>query len=102
RPSMDAFREIIDTNPARITKIAAAVQKEGYSIEGDSYARAIKELPENLAVWYNRKNLYLMKERKHDEKLFSPAIADEIAKSFKAIAPLYDLLKEAAERGLDQ
>jgi uncharacterized protein (TIGR02453 family) len=33
-------------------------KKQGYTIEGDSFARPLKDLPEDLAAWYNRKNFF--------------------------------------------
>ena len=97
RSSMDTLRRIIDADPARIRRINTLVKKYGYTIEGDSYARPLKQLPDELAVWYNRKNVYLMHERRHDAALYSPAILDEVSASFRALAPLYGLLMEAAE-----
>ena len=101
RPTMDALRRIVDADPSRIRKMNAIIRKHGYSMEGDMYARPLKELPDDLAVWYNRKNLYLIHERCHDEALYSAAILDEVSSSFKALAPLYGLFMEAAERKTD-
>lgn len=100
RSSMDALRGIIDADPARIRRINALVKKYGYAIEGDSYARPLKQLPDELAVWYSRKNVYLMHERRHDAVLYSPAVLKEVSASFRALAPLYDLLMEAAQKKL--
>ena len=96
RPAMDALREVIDRDPKRIRAINAIVKKQGYTIEGDSYARPLKDLPEDLAMWYNKKNFYLIKERAHDDTLYSTAILREVSASFKALVPLYELLKEIA------
>jgi len=99
RPAMDALREIIDNDPARIRKLNTIIKKLGYTIEGDSYKRPLKELSDDLAAWYNRKNFYLIAERTHDDILYSPAILKEVIASFKALAPIYDLLKEIADKG---
>jgi len=97
RSSMDALRGIIDADPSRIRRINTLVKKHGYTIEGDSYARPLKQLPDELSVWYNRKNVYLMHERRHDDVLYSPAVLKEVSASFRALAPLYDLLLDAVQ-----
>jgi uncharacterized protein (TIGR02453 family) len=99
RQTMDGFRAIIDKDPARITRAAKSVFTAGFSVEGDCYARPLKEKPENLALWYNRKNLYLMIEKPHDKTLFSHELVTMLSDAFKAIKPLYEIMCEASDIG---
>jgi uncharacterized protein (TIGR02453 family) len=99
RQTMTALREIIDKDEARFDVALKPVKKLDYTVEGDKYARPLKELNPDLSEWYNRKNVYLIHERKHDDLFFSAKLCKEIGKNFLSLAPLYRILCEASEKG---
>jgi uncharacterized protein (TIGR02453 family) len=98
RQTMTAFREIIDTDMKRFKKAADTAVKKGiYSVEGELYARPLKKLPDDIAVWYNRKSLYLIKTHTHDDLFRSPELVDMLCASFRTLKPIYEIMLEASE-----
>ena len=97
RPTMNTLREMIVKDEKRFRNALKPVKKLHYSVEGDTYARPLKELYPDLSEWYNRKNVYLICERKHDDLFFSSELGKEIGKNFASLAPLYRFLYEACD-----
>jgi hypothetical protein len=59
-------------------------------LEGEKYKRIIDKIkPEKIQDWYQRRNLYLVCNRKIDDVLFSSKLVDDLASGFKLIAPFY-------------
>ncbi len=85
------FREIIDENPKEFLKAISFFEKQKiFVLEGEKYKRIIdKTKPEKIQNWYQRKNMYLVCNRKINKTLFSDKLVDDLASSFKMISPLY-------------
>ena len=94
RTTMDIFRESIDKNPGIFLHTFNTILDEGsFVIEGDMYKKRIpNNLPEELQVWYQRKNIYLVCNRKIDDDLFSDTIFFTLQKEFERLAPFYYFL----------
>ena len=85
------FREMIDENPKGFLEAISFFEKQKiFILEGEKYKRIIdKTKSEKLQHWYQRKNMYLVCNRKIDKTLFSDKLVDDLASDFKMISPLY-------------
>ena len=93
---MNRFRQTIDENPEEFLKAISFFDKQKiFVLEGEKYKRIIdKSKPEIIQHWYQRKNMYLVCNRKIDETLFSGRLADDLIFGFNMIAPLYHYLQK--------
>jgi uncharacterized protein (TIGR02453 family) len=88
---MSKFREMIDEYPREFLKAISFFEKQKtFVLEGEKYKRIIdKSKPEKIQNWYQRKNMYLVCNRKIDKVLFSKKLVKDLASGFKMISPLY-------------
>lgn len=93
---MSKFREMIDDNPKEFLKAISFLENQkDFVLEGEKYKRIIdKTQPENIQHWYQRKNMYIVCNRKIDKILFSSKLTDDLSSGFKMIAPLYHYLQK--------
>jgi uncharacterized protein (TIGR02453 family) len=92
---MTKFREQIDENPKEFLKAISFFSKQKtFVLEGEKYKRIFdKSKPEMIQDWYQRKNMYLVCNRKIDDKLFSSDLVDNLKYGFGLIAPFYRYLQ---------
>jgi uncharacterized protein (TIGR02453 family) len=90
------FREMIDENPKEFLKSVSFFYKEKtFVLEGEKYKRIIdKTKPEKIQNWYQRKNMYLVCNRKKDKILFSNKLVDDLVYGFNLIASFYHYLQK--------
>ncbi|MBN2313119.1 MAG: DUF2461 domain-containing protein [Sedimentisphaerales bacterium] len=88
---MKRFREMIDENPQAFQKAISFFSKQKiFVLEGETYKRIIdKDKPEDIQNWYQRKNMYLVCNRKIDDILYSSKLVDDLEYGFNLITPLY-------------
>lgn len=88
---MSKFREMIDENPEEFLKAISFFDKQNvFVLEGEKYKRIFdKSKPEKIQNWYQRKNMYLVCNRKIDNALFNHELVNDLAAGYKMIAPLY-------------
>ena len=93
---MSKFREMIDAEPKEFLKAISFFSKQKtFVIEGDKYRRIIeKSKPKEIQDWYQRRNLYLVCNRKIDDILFSSRLVDDLASDFNLVAPFYHYLQK--------
>ncbi len=93
---MSKFREMIDENPKEFARAISFLDKQKtFVLEGDKYKRIIdKTKPEKIQNWYQRKNVYLVCNRKIDDVLFSDKLVDDLINGFGLIAPFYHYLQQ--------
>ncbi|MBC8469741.1 MAG: DUF2461 domain-containing protein [Planctomycetes bacterium] len=93
---MSRFREMIDDNPKEFLKAISFFDKQKtFVLEGEKYKRVIdKTKPEIIQNWYQRRNMYLVCNRKIDDALFSNKLVDDLACGFDMIAPFYNYLQK--------
>jgi hypothetical protein len=91
---MSRFRENIDENPKEFLKAISFLSKQkSFVLEGEKYKRIIdKNKPEEIQNWYQRKNMYLVCNRKIDNTLFCNKLVDDLMDGFGLIAPFYRYL----------
>jgi len=71
------------------------LKEKVFSVEGESYKRSIyKGKNEYIAQWYDYKFFYITCNRKKDEKLFSPELAQYLTENMKKLEPMYRYLKK--------
>ena len=92
---MSRFREQIDENPKEFLKAISFFDKQQtFVLEGEKYKRIIdKSKPEEIQDWYQRKNMYLVCNKKIDDRLFSRKLVDDLKYGFGIIAPFYRYLQ---------
>jgi uncharacterized protein (TIGR02453 family) len=90
---MAAFRQSIDANPARFSRIAKsfAVRPE-YELDPDPYVRPKKDVGALLNPWYNGRRIGVVCTREFGGELFSPDLPSLLADEFEFLAPLYEYL----------
>ena len=97
---MSRFREMIDNNPKEFLKAISFFDKQKtFVLEGEKYKRIIdKTKPEKIQHWYQRKNMYLVCNRKIDNTLFSSKLVDDLVFGFNTIAPFYHYLQKIIDK----
>ncbi len=100
---MSKFREMIDENPKEFNKaISFFAKQHTFVLEGDKYKRIIdKTKPEKIQHWYQRKNMYLVCNRKIDETLFKNKLVDDLIADFNMTAPLYQYFQKVIRLALE-
>ena len=98
---MNKFRQVIDENPKEFLKAISFFGKQKtFVLEGEKYKRIIdKSKPEKIQHWYQRKNMYLVCNRKIDDMLFSSKLVDDLKSGFGLISPFYIFLQRQVLRG---
>ena len=84
-PIMAKFREMIDENPEEFLKAISFFEKQKtFILEGEKYKRIIdKTKSEKIQYWYQRRNMYLVCNRKIDKRLFSNKLVDDLVSILK-------------------
>jgi len=93
---MSKFREMIDENPKEFLKaISFFDRQKTFVLEGEKYKRIIDETkPEKIQNWYQRKNMYLVCNRKIDNTLFKSKLVDDLIYGFGLTTPFYHYLQK--------
>jgi uncharacterized protein (TIGR02453 family) len=93
---MSKFREQIDENPKEFLQAVSFYPKQKYfTLKGDEYKRIIDSSKlKEIQIWYQKKSMYLVCERKIDKALFSTKLSNDLKNGFKMIAPLYQYLQK--------
>lgn len=101
RELMDLFRKRMRANPegtlALIDDMSLAERK---LFLGGSFFKRIEipaEIPDRLKQWYTGKEIYIGKYDPPRKWAFSERIVKEVRNDFRAIAPLYQLLRGCAD-----
>ena len=92
---MAAFRQNIDANPARFTRLIRPLAAlGGCEIDSDPYAKPKKDMGELLNPWYNGRRVGVVCSREFGGDLFSPELPRLLADEFQRLLPLYRYLME--------
>lgn len=94
RETMDRFRAMIDGEPKEFSKAISFYSKQKiFVVEGEKYKRKLDESkPAEIQDWYQRKNLYLVCNKRIDNRLLSRELLDDLISGFGLIAPFYHYL----------
>ena len=77
-------------------------RQDVFTLTGPDYARSKGEVSDLLRPWYQKKSLSLQHELPLDEKIFSPALADEIVENFHLLLPFYHYFSRLCAAALQQ
>ena len=92
----EAWRALIDADPARFERIVADIEARGpFHLYGDTYKRLKADRGELLNPWYNRRHLSVGYDRGYGGAMYTEALPDLLADEFTALMPLYLFLREA-------
>ncbi len=92
--TMELFRAFVDNNMNDFKQLISLYGKQKtFVLEGEKYKRTFNErLPEYVQEWYQRKNFYLVCNRKIDKDLFSPKLFEDLRIGFEMLSDLYKFL----------
>lgn len=87
---MEAFRRMIDANPARFERIAIAIDKnKSFKISGEEYRRPKGDHGELINKWYNRKRLGVECSFDFGGDALSERLPYIIVDCYEQLMPLY-------------
>ena len=94
KPLMNALRRRMVTEPERLISLLEPLESE-FTLFSENYRRMAipEELPEILRQLYPTKGFYFEKPLNDFSLLKSPALTEEIARSFRLLAPMYHYLQ---------
>ncbi len=94
KDTMDRLREKIDKAADEFLKaIAFYSTQKVFVLAGEKYKRLLDEnKPVEIQEWYQRRNLYLICNRKIDDCLFSRELVEDLITGYSLIAALYNYL----------
>ena len=94
RDTMDRLREKIDKTPGEFLKVISFYSSQRvFVVEGEKYKRLLDEnKPAEIQEWYQRKNFYLVCNRKVDNRLFNRNLAGDLISGYSLVAPFYRYL----------
>lgn len=94
KDTMDKFRRKIDKEPKEFLEaISFYSQQQDFVLEGEEYKKILDETkPGEVQNWYQRRNLYLVCNRKIDNRIFSREFIDDLVLGFDILAPFYHYL----------
>ncbi|MGD2095637.1 MAG: DUF2461 domain-containing protein [Phycisphaerales bacterium] len=100
---MSKFREMIDENPKELLKAVSFLDKQKkFVLEGEKYKRIIdKTKPEKIQNWYQRKNMYLVCNKKINDTLFSKKLLDDLIYGFGLTSPFYHYTQKIIRAALN-
>jgi len=98
--TMHRLREALDANPQEFHKAISFFPKQKvFVVEGEKYKKVLNEnKPEEIRDWYQRKNFYLVCNRKIDQRLLSGHLVDDLLSGFNLVAPFYHYLMQLKDR----
>ncbi|MBI2411254.1 MAG: DUF2461 domain-containing protein [Candidatus Kerfeldbacteria bacterium] len=89
--TMARLRELMEKKTKEFIKAIQFYPKQNiFTLEGEQYKKVLNpNLPAEIQSWYQRKNIYLVRNTTIDQTLFSKQLVTELAKHFQLLAPLY-------------
>lgn len=106
RPAMDVLRRRMTEKPSQVRRVLkqCGIPDEHLLIYGDRYQRMKPPsgMPAELAVLYPCKELYVKRTGVPLSEAYRPEIVDLVSRDMLRLAPLYHLLRSAADEGLAQ
>ena len=99
---MAAMRREIDENPEKMRKLARKFkQQDIFVLDGEDYKRPKMDPGNELAAWYNKKNIVIRCDRPFDDTLCSAELTDTIFDGFVLLKPYYDFFESFCMGGLE-
>ncbi len=104
RPAMDKLRRELAARPEAFARLLDGCDLPGHHMElaGTAFKRLAlpDNLPEELAPWYRARELFIVRQKPQLRWAYSPQIVERVWKDYRALAPLYQLLRGMADEVL--
>ena len=91
---MEAFRKMVDANPARFERLAAPIEDSEFTVHGEEYKRKKAERGGVIGKWYNRKRIYVSCYRDFDGTGLEKDLPERLCDAFVRLMPMYDYFTE--------
>ena len=89
--TMAKLRARIGKAPKKFEElIEPLIKQDEFVLEGPEYIRKKSAPTTKTEEWYNKKSFSLIHNQQNGQELFSPELADRLAKGFEFLMPLYD------------
>ncbi len=99
---MAAMRREMDDQPEKMLRLVRAFNKQDtFLLEGQDYKRPKMDPENELAAWYNKKNIVLRGALPFDDTACSPELADVIMDGFEFLKPYYDFFESFCVGGME-
>ena len=91
---MEAFRKMVDANPARFERLAEEIEQSEFTVHGEEYKRKKAERGGVIGKWYNRKRIYVSFYRDFDGTGLEEDFPQRLCDAFMRLMPMYDYFTE--------
>lgn len=91
---MEAFRKMVDANPARFERLAESIEGSEFTVHGEEYKRKKAERGGVIGKWYNRKRIYVSFYRDLDGTGLEADFPQRLCDAFMRLMPMYDYFTE--------
>ena len=91
---MEAFRKMVDANPARFERLAEPIEGSEFTVHGEEYKRKKAERGGVIGKWYNRKRIYVSFYRDFDGTGLEADFPQRLCDAFMQLMPMYDYFTE--------
>ena len=91
---MEAFRKMVDANPARFERLAEPIEGSEFTVHGEEYKRKKAERGGVIGKWYNRKRIYVSFYRDFDGTGLEEDPPERLCDAFMRLMPMYDFFTE--------
>ena len=91
---MEAFRKMVDANPARFERLAEPIEGSEFTVHGEEYKRKKAERGGVIGKWYNRKRIYVSCYRDFDGTGLEADFPQRLCDAFMRLMPMYDYFTE--------
>lgn len=104
RRIMDAMRRRMLARPGDFERILPVLKRRGFALGGDAWKKMAvpAEIPEALAPWYVKKQVYAERMNTRLEWIDSPGIVKRVMDDYEALAPLYWIFRGCVEEAMNQ
>lgn len=101
KEAMNRLRELIDENSEDFKKIHGLYKSQDqFALEGEIYKKPLdKTKTADISDWYQRKNIYFMRTKNVDSRVFENGLTDDIKLVFELLRPFYTFLWKIKTEG---
>lgn len=100
---LECYREVFRENSGEFRAALEGVLSAGAERDLERYAKDKPgKVPDDLADYYNAKNLYFIKSSFDMEPLFDGSVLEELKNTLSAYAPMYNFFLKATEKSITE
>ena len=104
RSAMDAMRRRMTAAPREFLPVLKSLADRGFRLAGDEWKklRVPDEIPEALAPWYRKKEIYAERALLPAAEAFRDDLTERVKADYLALTPFYRILRGAAAEEAEQ